>query len=420
MTGARQAVIPVFVGVILLVSLRQHIIILGFNFTPLRALLLFAWLRILTRREHLDLKLGPIDKVVLLLFAWTAIAYVLLRGGSLDAVKFYLGESYDGLGLYFMFRALVRSREDILLVLRQLAPICVGLAILLVWEGIAQTSPLTVIGGIWEVVEEREGRMRCRAAFGHPVMAGLVGATLLPLWVACWWQDGSLKKWAVRGAVAATVITLTSGSSTPLGAYMAGGFALLLWSWRDRMRLIRWGAILVLLGLNFVMQAHVWDLLSRVQILGGNSAYHRANLFEQFYQHFGDWWALGTVSTDSWGWDMWDVSNYFLLMGKRGGFLSFVLFLCLIGFCFRQVGRAVRAADGDRPTQILTWALGAALFAHCVAFLGCAYWDQFMVFWYLELAMLASLNPRVRIPEAISLPQEAPKSEQMSEAACAQ
>lgn len=415
LAGPRRWVVPVFLGVILLVSVRQHIIILGFNFTSPRVLLLFAWTRLLFRREYQGLQFGPIDKVLLLLFAWTATAYALLRGVTFDAIKFYMGEGYDALGLYFLFRSLVRSREDLLRVIAQLGAFSVVLAALMVWEGIARTSPLTVIGGIWEVVEEREGRMRCRASFGHPVMAGLVGATLLPIWIACWWQETNLKKWAVPGALAATVIVGSAGSSTPLGGYMAACVGMCLWPWKSRMRLIRWGSVLMLLALEIVMQAHVWDLISRIKLLGGNSAFHRANLFEQFYRHFGDWWALGVLSTDSWGWDMWDVSNYYLLMGKRGGFLSLILFVTLICLCFREVGRAVRAADGDRATQMLAWAFGAALAAHCVAFLGCAYWDQFIVLWFLLLAMIASV--RVLVPsispevESRPVPDGAPMAE---------
>jgi len=244
--------------------------------------------------------------------------------------------------------------------------------------------------------------MRCRAAFGHPVMAGLVGATLLPIWIACWWQEMPLRKWAVRGALACTVIVLAAGSSTPLGAYMAAWLGLWLWRWRHRMRLLRWGLVFALIGLQLVMKAHVWDLLARVDIVGGNSSYHRSHLIEEFYQNFGQWWALGTISTDSWGWDMWDVSNYYLYMGKRGGFVPFILFITMLGFCFREVGRTVRAAEGDAPTQILAWSLGAALFSHCVAFFGCAYWDQFMVFWYLMLAMLASVRLLAPAPVPIS------------------
>jgi hypothetical protein len=407
LAGPRRWVIPAFITVVLLVSTRQHMLVLGFNFTPPRTLLLLVWFRIFSRGEHRGFQPGPIDKVLLLLFCWTATAYVLLRGGSFEAIKFYLGECYDALGLFFMFRVLIRSREDMLDLFPPLGAICMGLAVLMVWEGLAHTSPLTVIGGIWEVVEERKGHMRCRAAFGHPVMAGLVGATLLPIWIACWWQEMPLRKWAVRGAFASTVIVLAAGSSTPLGAYMAAWLGLCLWRWRHRMRFLRWGLVFALIGLQLVMKAHVWDLLARVDIVGGNSAYHRSHLIEEFYQHFGEWWALGTISTDSWGWDMWDVSDYYLYMGKRGGFVPFILFITMLGLCFREVGRTVGAAEGDRPTQILAWSFGAALFSHCVAFFGCAYWDQFMVFWYLMLAMLASV--RLLAPATVPISEVDPE-----------
>ncbi len=398
LAGPRHRVIPILVAVAFFVSMLQHSRLLGFNFTPHRILLLVAWIRVLFRSEHRGLQWNPIDKVLIVLFIWSATAYILLRGGDSAAIKFYLGECYDALGLYFLFRVLIRTREDILRIIGQLGVVSVVLAGCMVWEAVAHKSPLTMIGGVWPFVEERGGRLRCRAAFGHPVMAGLVGATLLPIWIACWWQDKPLKKWAIRGGVVATVITVLAGSGTPVGVYLGACVAFCFWRVKDQMRTIRWCIVAMLVGLQIVMKANVWDLLARVDVVSGNSAYHRANLIEQFYRHFGEWWALGVQSTASWGWDMWDVANQFLLMGKRGGFLAFVLFIVLLGLCFREVGRVVGKADGDRQTQFLAWGFGAALFANCVAFLGCAYWDQFLVLWYLILAMIASLRVLVKVP----------------------
>src|SRR5439155_2721111 len=125
------------------------------------------------------------------------------------------------------------------------------------------------------VAQERHGRARCAASFGIPITAGTFGAVLLPLFVACWWQEGKMKKWAIPGCIAATIITVTSGSASPLSTYLLAIIGLLAWRVRDRMRTIRWAIAASLVVLHLVMKAPVWALISRVQIVPGASAYHR-------------------------------------------------------------------------------------------------------------------------------------------------
>jgi hypothetical protein len=55
---------------------------------------------------------------------------------------------------------------------------------------------------------------------------------------------------------------------------------------------------------------------------------------------------------------------------------------------FKYLGTARRAAGKDKRTALFIWALGSALFANVVAFLGIAYFDQTMVAWYALLAMI--------------------------------
>src|SRR6185295_9965656 len=100
-------------------------------------------------------------------------------------------------------------------------------------------------------------------------------AVLLPLFVGCWWQGGNLKKWAVAGGIATTVITLTAGSAGPLSAYVVAVLAMLAWPLRSHMRRIRWGTLFALIALHLVMKAPVWALIARLQVVPGASAWHR-------------------------------------------------------------------------------------------------------------------------------------------------
>jgi len=137
-----------------------------------------------------------------------------------------------------------------------------------------------------------------------------------------------------------------------------------------------------------VMKAPVWHLISRIDISGGSSSYHRFELVNQFILHFKDWWLLGVKYNGHWGWDMWDTANQYVNIGENSGLVPFILFLAVIVYGFKFVGAARKRAT-DSKEALFLWALGSALFAHVVAFFGISYFDQTIVGWY---ALLASIS----------------------------
>jgi hypothetical protein len=89
---------------------------------------------------------------------------------------------------------------------------------------------------------------------------------------------------------------------------------------------------------------------------------------------------------------MWDITNQYIWEGVNGGLFTMVLFILIIVFCFRAVGRTVRRlpATDRRAEGHLVWALGATLFAHTASFMSISYFDQNVVNWYMLLAMIAT------------------------------
>jgi len=234
----------------------------------------------------------------------------------------------------------------------------------------------------------REGKLRSQGPFAHPILAGTFGAVLLPLFLGLWWQNKKARAAAVLGIISATVITITSTSSTPLMGYFAGILALCFWPLRRHMRLLRWGVVICLVGLHMVMKAPVWALIGRVDLVGGSSGDHRYELVNQFIRHFGDWWLLGVKEAEKWGYEMSDLSNQFVEAGVTGGLLTLVLFIAIIVYCFKRLGDA-RAASQDNPqAERRLWTLGAALFSNVAAFFGISYFDQTIVSWYTLVAMI--------------------------------
>ena len=86
---------------------------------------------------------------------------------------------------------------------------------------------------------------------------------------------------------------------------------------------------------------------------------------------------------------MWDTANQYVALGESSGLFPLILFLALIVYGFKYLGRKRRSATSRREALFL-WSLGAALFAHAVGFFGISYFDQTIVVWYALLAMISA------------------------------
>jgi hypothetical protein len=172
------------------------------------------------------------------------------------------------------------------------------------------------------------------------------------------------------------------------------------------MRAMRWGIVIFLLLLQMSMKSPVWFVMTRASGLMGGSGWHRSMLVDNFVRHFSQWWLVGTRANPDWGWSMWDVDNAYVSAGISGGLLSFILFIAVLVYAYRVIGRARKSAETSSRELRLIWILGATLFANTVAFFGIVYFDQSIVLWYALLTMIAVVPTFV--PSGLS-PQILPK-----------
>jgi len=101
------------------------------------------------------------------------------------------------------------------------------------------------------------------------------------------------------------------------------------------------------------------------------------------------------------------VTNQYVSEGVSGGLLTLLLFLGILVFSFRGVGRLlVQAGQGsDRQKHLwIAWGLGVVIFVHASAFVAVSYFGQIIMLWYLALAMVGSLAPRRTRMSRIGLP----------------
>ena len=380
------------------ITLGQVISIASLNFTMLRIIILIGFARIIVRKELFAISLHRIDKVLIAYVAVSVAAYLLRRSGSSEAIVSQLGFSYNTLGLYFIFRALIHDMGDIERIFKMLALIMVPLAIAMLLEKATGRNLFAIFGGVPEFTMVRDGKLRCQGAFSHPILAGTFGATSLPFLLALWAREEKSRMIALLGIVSASIITVTPSSSGPAVAFIFVIIGTTMWAIRDHMRAVRWGILLSLIGLHLVMKAPVWALIGKMSELIGGTGWHRVMLIDAAIEHFGEWWLMGTDYTRHWlptgvTWSdkHTDITNQFIHVGIQGGIFSLILFLALIVLCYEGIGKMLKeTAQSELKYDFMVWCLGVSLTAHIASFTSVRYFDQVIVFWYLLIAMIAA------------------------------
>lgn len=403
----RYALFPMFIGCCYL-TLGQSLVIGGAHFHLIRILIAFGLARLLVKREIFNVTFNAIDKVFI---AWVLIrtfAYV-LGSGETETFLERLGALYNAVGVYFLIRAVVRSFDDIIFNVKMLGITIIPLAVPFLIEYITGKNLFSVLGGVPEFTQIREGRYRCQGAFAHPILAGTFGATLVPIFVGLWGYSPRDRFLAFCALLVATLIVIVSSSSGPLLAYLVTLVGLTCWMFKARIRTIRWGIAILFLGLSVVMKAPVWFVISRIAELTGGSGWYRSALIDAFVSRFDEWWLIGTTHTVHWmptglsvNQDMTDIVNHFIAQGVSGGLLCLILFIWLIVMCFKVTGKAIR--DETRfssAERFMIWALGCTILGHVVSFFSVSYFDQLNVFWYLIVGMIAALVPDGRKRRAL-------------------
>jgi hypothetical protein len=327
---------------------------------------------------------------------WTVSAMVIasLQWMETQALIHNLGDFLDALGSYLVVRFLIPDGEAIRRTIKVLAAICVIQGACMINEQITHLNVFGFLGGIPLAAMVREGQIRSGGTLG-PIISGILGGTFIPmfLWL---WIEGKSRMAACAGLAGATLMVITSHSSTSWMALGGSLLALAFWPLRKRMRLIRGGFALTLVALHLVMKAPVWALIARVDLTGASSGYHRMMLVDNCIRHFTDWWLLGYRYYNDWGWDMWDTCDQFVDVALKGGLVTLVCFVAILSRSFGAIGTARKQVNGDRGREWFLWCLGSALFAIVVASFGMNYVLQVLMFWFplLTFISVASFEAR--------------------------
>lgn len=389
----RFAIAPILV-MACFVSPGQRLVLASLDFDLLRLMLVLGWCRVLWRGEYLRWRWRWIDSAVVI-WCCSVTCAVLLRDASLDPLIYRLGMMFESLGAFFLFRSLIRSWRDVNAMIVAAALLSVPVAAVFLVEQITGRNMFAIFGGVPEITVIRDGRLRCRGPFPHPIIAGCFWAVLMPL-IASLWCAGSRTRWlAPIGILASLLVVQATGSATPISAALAamfGGAFILI---RRHVWWLRWMAVASLIPLQMIMVNPIWHLLARVDFVSGATGWYRFKMIDGFLRHVDRWWLYGTNAfKDLWGHEFDMVTNQYVFEGVEGGLLALTMFILIIVLTFSRIGAALHHARSSRRRIVLTWMLGAAMFVHVVSFLGVAYFGQINMLWYLTIAAAFGVSGR--------------------------
>jgi hypothetical protein len=408
----RKKVLIPFLAVAFLGAWGQFIYLFGVHFFIVRILIIAGLARVMIARDpdggpRLAGGWNPVDTVFVLWVSFHALSDLVRHGGAGSSFISQSAFVWDWLGAYILARAVIRNRDDIFLNVKTFAVLAIVIGIAMTNEKLRSQNIFGYLRVNPVLPAIREGSIRAQAAFAHPILAGVAGATLMPLfWLL--WKSGQAKKMAIVGIVGSFLMILASASSTPVMTLGSAFLGLAMWPLRKKMRVIRWGMALSLIGLHIVMKAPVWFLIARVDVIAGNSGYHRAGLIDQCIHHFSEWWLYGSDAMPTWGWDMWDLSNQFIVEADCGGIFTFICFVLVISRSFGRLGKARKLVEGDTAQEWFFWLLGITLLANAVSFFGISYQDQVKFSWCALLAIATAATYPVLAsaaePQPVPLP----------------
>lgn len=387
-------------------TIGQGIALGPFSLPVYRLVLAAGLLRVIVRRENIVGGINTIDKLIIVWAIWMVFASFFHEWKPGSGPVYASGFVYNIVLVYFLTRVWCKDLSDLMAVFRIVAWLLVPVAGAMVAEHIVQKNYFGILfGGVSEGVYWRDGAIRAQGPFTHPILAGTVGAVCFPLMLGIW---NRYRVSATVGLVACLTIVLASTSSGPLMSLFIGIVGVLMWFFQKWLRVVRWALVGAYLSAELLMTRPAYYLISKIDLTGSSTGWHRSRLIEAAFEHLPEWWAFGTDYTVHWmglavddeGLKS-DITNYYLWVGTIGGLLAMLLLIAMIWCAFVWVGRSVRNPPAAlRNHRFMIWCLGAGLLAHAATSLSMGYTDQSMMFFWLNIGAISSMYSVVTMASA--------------------
>ena len=363
----------------------QTLVLAGAHFTVARMLFLTCLVRrAWSKQASPAASSKSIDRVFTLWALSSLIIFVLQWQDSQALIK-SLGDLLDALGGYFVMRYLIQDREDVTRTIRVLALIAMVSAGFMIDEQVTGENLFARLGGM-PPETLRDGKVRSQAAFEVFITAGTYGATLLPLLVWLWSETKSkcFASWEYRCKRhgdhlscqhdtfslcrryprALPLASAQDNASAAMGARIRPGG---LTPGDERTRLVpnrksRSDGFVIQLSPIYV-DRQLYQAYRRLVVIGFQG------LRQMGLRHVGFVGPICVVCRERRAADPGAIYRNYLPL-----------------FWGPWIGE--EAGEGERNEEWFIWCLGAALFAHVVAYFGIGYFDQMEFAWFALLAMI--------------------------------
>ncbi|MBN2844360.1 MAG: hypothetical protein JXQ25_00005 [Deltaproteobacteria bacterium] len=373
----------------------QRIALASMDFPVLRLLVCIALLRIILRNEFKFLRLLTLDKVVLT-YGIVYLTLYTLQYPVFSSVVYSVGMSIDAIGGYFVVRILFRSESDLKTMVYTLLVIALVLIFFFFYESTQGINIINHLAGNFTPPIIRDGRLRARGAYPHPILAGSFWAAIIPLLIGYHRTRGRVNLLVYLGVASGGAIIVFCASSTPIMSLAFGIMATVLYYQRSSLTDIKLFILITIVGLVLFWNRPIWYLFAKIDVAGGSTGYFRYLLIDQFIQHWKEWFPIGIRSTYHWGEGLGlasvglaDIPNQYVLEGVRSGILGLSLFIVSFVISFRYISSILREMT-DEEERFRIWQIGVSLFVHLFSFMGVAYFGQVKLAWWMTLAIIGS------------------------------
>ena len=391
----RWAPLPLFLGCCYLTH-GQGIELWGISLPAVRLLLAVGVIRVFLRGERIAGGMNTMDWLMVALGVWIMFAGLFHHGPDAGFI-YSAGIVYNIWLVYYLVRVFCRTTEELAALIKMVAIVLVPVALEMAYEKFSGRNLFSALfGGVSEDVVMRNDRLRARGPFRHAILAGTVAATCFPLMIAIRKRAPQIAR---IGMVTTLFMVFASASSGPVMTLMVAVGGLLLWPFRAWAKYVP----VVLVGgyvlLEIIMQRPAYYIISRIDLAGGSTGWHRSRLIDAAIQHFEEWWLVGTEVTRHWmptgitfSSQHTDITNYYLGFGVSAGFVALLLVVGIVCLGLYWVIAAVQSHRDllTRDDRFLIWCLGSGMFAHAVTGISVAYYDQSYVFFWFNLAVISS------------------------------
>lgn len=274
-----------------------------------------------------------------------------------------------------------------------LLPLCIGMTM----QKSSGSNPYSIIGSAGEFTLSRLGELRASGPFRHAILAGCAGTTALPFALFLWRQK---KRLLAIGLVAIAIgIVKASASSGPLAAAGVSMAAIPMWYFRHHMPKFVFAGVIFGLLYWVANGRGPWFIMAGMDLVGGSTGWHRAELINQSLFHLNEWFFWGSDYTRHWmstGMratpDHSDLTNYYIHMGVLGGLpvtlLIDYMILKSLKMCY---DRSKEESIFNNDQKFIYWGLATAIATHALMFVSISYFDQMYIFFYIILGAAISI-----------------------------